>query len=216
MKKYYFFALLFVLTVSCKKDKEELVDELSHDHIYTFTVEIKSFWSAENHPNYFPENAHYGHIVGISHEENNLLFEENGNIPSWLSSYLDTENTLDFTSYYKEFQEVNKVSAIVDEAGMPATENKTFEFKTEGYNSKFSFLAKLQPSSNWFIAGNNLDLDRLTQKNRALTYMLPVFEAQNTIKQKNDAPLSIPNGAVNTFAVITITHKNSEKINSEN
>lgn len=209
MKKYYLWAILLVCVAACKKDKDEVVIELNDSKIYTISVTLKSYWSAESHPQFFPKDARFGKIIGISHRENNLLFEEGNTPPTWSKSYFESENTADFLAYFQEYQEVQKVSAIINEEGMPANENKVFEFKTVGTNDKLSFWAKLMPSKNWFVAGNNIDLNRIAAGG-SITYILPVFEAENEIQRMTQLPLSLENGGVNTFAAVTI-YKISEE-----
>ncbi|MBS9768500.1 MAG: spondin domain-containing protein [Flavobacteriaceae bacterium] len=227
MKKYFLWILAVVFLVSCKKDKDEdIVIEMKDGYEYTFQVYIKGFWSKNTHPTDFPTDAKFGKIIGISHQANNLLFENGERCSEFLKSYFQDENTALFSSYFNEFKEVNKVTDVFVKDGFSATESTTFKFTANSKNDKLSLLMKLSPSPDWFVGINSIDLNGLASGG-AFTYILPIYDAgcfdgktytekgsvtNNAIQKKIDTPVNYPNGGVNNFAIITIGGGSSVKI----
>lgn len=216
--------VLLVFT-ACKKDKDDATIELKNDIRYTFSVSIKGHWSEATHPNYFPADAKFGKILAVSHHNNGILFEKGNKAQNWLKSYIDTESTNEFTSYFNEFKNVDKVEAVVTADGFTPEGDTQFEFTTKGNLDLFSFITRLSPSPDWFIGVNDIDLNRLAQGG-SFTFVSKVWDAgvfsgnsatdkgsatSEDITVKNNSPLNIPNGGVNNFATITISYKSSEK-----
>lgn len=226
MKRYFFWALILVALTACKKDKKDKVTELRDDSLYTFSVEVKGFWTAKTHPTDFPSEAKFGKIVGISHRDKDLLFKEGQKPRSWMQSYFETNSTTDFSSYFKEYKDGDKVNAIVSEEGFVANGNRQFEFNTVGKHNKFSLLLQLSPSPDWFVAVNNINLNPLALGGYT-TYIVSVFDAglfsgntytekgnseNGSISYKNNSPVNYPDGGINKFAVVTVQFKSVKKI----
>lgn len=218
--------LIALVWVGCKKNDKNKVVELREDTRYTFTVTVKGFWTETTHPQDFPNNANFGKIVGISHRNEDLLFKKGKKATSWIQSYLDSQSTTAFTSYFQEYKEGDKVDAIFTKEGFAATGETDFEFVTKGKHHRVSLLMQLTPSPDWFAAIKNVNLNALAVGGYT-TYIVNTWDAglysgnnytekgnttSNNIIPKIDAPLNYPNGGVNKFAIVTIKFKKSEKI----
>lgn len=231
MKKFILWALVAIAFGACKKDDKKEVIELKHDTRYTFEVSVKGFWTAETHPQDFPQEAKFGKIIGISHNHKNTLFNKGKKAESWLKSYFEDANTETFSTYFQEYKERDKVDAIFTQEGFPATGATTFELTTKGSNHLVSLLMQLSPSPDWFVAANNIDLDVFGRGSYgSVSYVVSVFDAgiysgktykekgsatNDAITYKIDAPLAYPKGGINNLAVITIRYKSSEKIKKD-
>lgn len=225
MKKILFFAVVALSFVACKKDKEDVV-ELNNNERYTFAIEVKGFWTPETHPTDYPESAKFAEIVAITHSENNILFHEGHTAPTWLTTYIKTEKSDSFKTLYAEYKANGKVDAVAVNEGMSATKTASFQVTTTGKHDKFSILAKLSPSPDWFIALNNIDLNPLSVST-GFTYIMPVYDAgifdgatyteqgnatTTGISLKKDAPIIYPEGGVSKFAIVTVAKIATEKI----
>lgn len=67
--------LLFLLMssfFSCDSDDNEVIIIIDDTAIYN--VVFDSNWTAQIHPTNYPSNAHFSWMVGVTHNEQNLLF----------------------------------------------------------------------------------------------------------------------------------------------
>lgn len=221
-QKIFFSALILVALFGCKKDNKNKPLELAQDTNYTFKVQVKGYWSAKTHPNYHPTGAKFGKVIGITHRDDNVLFREGSRANNWLKKYISTGQTAEFASYFKDYKDSERVGAIIDAKEMSPLDENSFEFKTTSKHHLVSFLMQLSPSPDWFVGKTNINLNGLALGGSA-SYIVSVFDAgissadgkDNTnenIQYKKDAPLTVPNGGINKFAIITVKFKKREKI----
>ncbi len=228
MKKYLLLFLAVVALVACKDDDDDEVRvELENGYKYTFTVQVTGYWAEKTHPTDYPQNAHFGKVLGITHESDNLLFTVGEKAKDWMKPYFQMNDTESFKSSFTDYKDGGKVGAIITEDGVGATEKgEEFKFTTTKNNSQLSLLMKLSPSPDWFVAIPNINLNPLAT-GVPVTYKVSSYDAglfsgttytetgdvtNSAISFKNDAPLNYPNGGTNKFALVTISFSSREKI----
>ncbi len=229
MKKYFLLFLAVITLIACKKDNDdEKTIELVEGYKYTFTVQVTGYWTKKTHPTDFPQNAHFGKILGITHKSDNLLFTVGEKAKDWMKPYFQANDTESFNSYFTDYKDGGKVGAIIIEEGFGASEKegKEFKFTTTNNNSQLSLLMKLSPSPDWFVAISNVNLNPLATGG-SVTYKVSSYDAglfsgttyketgnstDGAISFKNDAPLNYPKGGTNKFALVKISFSSREKM----
>lgn len=222
MKRFFYILIVGVLLTACKDKDDKKVAQLADDKNYTFSVTIRGLWTAKTHPTNYPANAKFGKVIGATHHRDYLLFGEGHRASNWLKSYLTTENTTTFSSKLGEYQKNGNAGAVIVNDGFVASENTNFEFTTSGRFDKLTLLTKLTPSPDWYIAVENVNLNRLAGGG-SLSIIVNVFDGgvksgqsyenagndtNENITYMNKSPLAYPNGGVNKLAIVQIALKN--------
>lgn len=137
------------LEIEITEDPEK--DEEAPETV-TYKVEFIANWSAETHPDYYPENAHFSPFVAYSHAIDADIFRE-GNPPSpGMEEMAETGAT---NLLIPEVQELIDGQIAYKQAkgnvfDSPGTDSSELEF-TQTFN-EFTFVSMLAPSPDWFVA----------------------------------------------------------------
>lgn len=226
MKQFFYILVIGVLLTACKDKDENKTVELADNKNYTFTVAVRGLWTAKTHPTNYPADAKFGHILGTTHRRDYMLFKEGHRAADWLKSYLTSNDTSEFSSELSKYQGNGDVGEIIIKDGFAANENTNFEFTTTGRFDKLTLLTKLIPSPDWYIAVENVNLNRLANGG-SLSIIVNVFDGgvksgqsyessgNNTtenITYMTQSPLTYPKGGVNKLAIVQIALKKITEI----
>lgn len=155
MKKIFFFFL--VLTIfSCDSDDNEVIIIIDDTAIYKVVFDAN--WTAQTHPTNYPSNAHFSWMVGVTHNEQNILFAKGLLASAGIESMAETGAT-DLLASEIDVKIVSskaleyKIGSVIDGDGIDEiTINASVDYPL------FSWVSMIAPSPDWFVANSNVSL----------------------------------------------------------
>ena len=155
MKKIFFFFLVFSI-FSCDSDDNEVIIIIDDTAVYKVVFDAN--WTAQTHPTNYPSNAHFSWMVGVTHNEQNVLFAkgllasigievmaETG-VTDLLASEIDAKIMSNKALEYK-------IGNVIDGNGIDEiTINASVNYPL------FSWVSMIAPSPDWFVANSNIAL----------------------------------------------------------
>lgn len=155
MKKIFLFFLLLA-TFSCESDDAEVIITIDDTAIYKVVFDAN--WTAQTHPTNYPSNAHFSWMVGVTHNEQNVLFAKGLLASVGIESMAETGAT----------------AILASEIDAKIVSNKALEYKIgsvingDGIDEiiinasvdypLFSWVSMIAPSPDWFVANSNIPL----------------------------------------------------------
>ena len=149
--------LLFVLTAfSCDSDDNEVIIIIEDTAVYKIVFDAN--WTAQTHPTNYPSNAHFSWMVGVTHNEQNILFAKGLLASVGIESMAETGATdllageIDTKIASNKALEY-KIGSVIDGDGIDEiTINASVNYPL------FSWVSMIAPSPDWFVANSNIPL----------------------------------------------------------
>ncbi|PCI10528.1 MAG: elongation factor Ts [Flavobacteriaceae bacterium] len=155
MKKIFLFLFISSL-ISCDSDNPEEIIPIDQTAIYKIIFDAN--WTAQTRPTNYPANAHFSLMVGVTHNEQNILFTKGLLASAGIESMAETGATEILTSEI-DAKIVSskaleyKIGNIINGDGIDEiTLNASVDFPL------FSWVTMLAPSPDWFVANSNIPL----------------------------------------------------------
>ncbi|MDC9724266.1 MAG: spondin domain-containing protein [Urechidicola sp.] len=149
--------LLFILTIfSCDSDDNEVIINIDDTAVYKVVFDAN--WTAQTHPTNYPSNAHFSWMVGVTHNEQNILFAKGLLASAGIESMAETGATAILASEIDVKIVSNKaleykIGSIIDGDGIDEfTINASVDYPL------FSWVSMIAPSPDWFVANSNVSL----------------------------------------------------------
>jgi len=158
MRVFIIAGLIFVFLAGCSKNENVVIQpepKLSARYNLTFTAT----WSAQTHPNEFPASAHFSGLIGMTHNENVMLFTESEIASDGIKKMAETgsKNPLDIE--IQNFISNGTGNVLIDGDGIsPSPGEISLEFNITSSHSLVSVVSMLAPSPDWFIAVSKINL----------------------------------------------------------
>lgn len=148
--------LIMLIVFSCESDDNELIIIIDDEAIYKIVFDAA--WTEQTHPTNYPSNAHFSWMVGVTHNEQNVLFAK-GLLASigievmaetgatdLLAGEIDTKVLSNKALEYK-------IGNVIDGNGIDEiTINASVNYPL------FSWVSMIAPSPDWFVANSNIAL----------------------------------------------------------
>ncbi len=128
----------------------------------TYQVTFEATWTEQTHPDSYPAGAHFSPPVGAVHN-GDVVFWEPGQLASnGIESMAETGGTSALSNEISVARTAGDVfgsTIIASGLNSPGTTGAQF-VATDGF-TKFTWVAMLAPSPDWFVGVNGLDLKLL-------------------------------------------------------
>ncbi len=158
MKVINLVGLLFVLLLGCSENENVLIQpepELSARYKLTFDAS----WSAQTHPNEFPSSAHFSGLIGMTHNENVMLFAKGENASDGMKNMAETGGKNPLETEIQNFISVGTGNILISGGGINSSPGEvSLEFDIIISHPLVSVVSMLAPSPDWFIAVSNINL----------------------------------------------------------
>lgn len=218
-----FLLVLFCAFISCNVDEDanknnednnfntvNEVPEEPNDNTpltATYTVEFIGEWTAESHPNMFPNDDHFSKTILLTHNANVTLFTE-GELASTgiedMSEIGDNDNLEVEMQTLISAGEANQYK--IGPASIPGNGTDLLTVEATQNFSKLSYVAMIAPSPDWFSGVSSVSLfengswvntveidvkayDAGTENGNTFSYDNVETIPQQPITQISDAPL---------------------------
>jgi len=158
MRKIIFVLVTIILASACsEKDNGINPPETIPDARYRLT--FNATWSAQTHPNEFPPGPHFSGLIGMTHNNNSMLFSE-GQVAS--DGIKDMAELGSKSPLEDEIQSIitNGIGQYLISGGgvSPSPGEVSIEFDITSSHSLVSVVSMIAPSPDWFIAISNINL----------------------------------------------------------
>ena len=158
MKVSILTGLFFVLLLGCSKNENIVIQpepKLSARYNLTFT----GTWSAQTHPNEFPASAHFSGLIGMTHNENVMLFSKGELASDGIKNMAETGGKNPLEMEIQSFISNGTGSILISGGGINSSPGDVnLEFNIVSTHSFVSVVSMLAPSPDWFIAVSNINL----------------------------------------------------------
>ena len=151
--------LLFLLVLSffsCNSDDNEVIIIIDDTAIYKVVFDAN--WTAQTHPTNYPSNAHFSWMVGVTHNEQNLLFAKGLLASAGIESMAETGAT-DILAGEIDLKILNnkaleyQIGNVINGNGLDElTINASLEYPL------YSWVSMIAPSPDWFVTNQNINL----------------------------------------------------------
>ena len=187
-----------------------------------YTVTFSTEFSEEEYPEDYPNNASFGTIVAIIHSPELSIYEVGQLASDGFASYVasgDVDGLASFLS--SQGGEQNEGQFVIQtEGSIDAVGTKTFTLTFTPERTRVTFLAKLNPSPDWFLGASSLDIvDGIELKNEVTsdlilldggtrsgtTYDVSTTAESNNIGFASDAPFANGSPFSNTIGSFEMT-----------
>jgi len=155
MKKTVIF-LFLISIVSCNSDDPEEIIVIDQTAIYKIVFDAN--WTAQTHPTNYPANAHFSWMVGVTHNEQNILFTKGALASAGIEAMAETGATETLASEIDTKILSNKaleykIGNVINGDGIDEiTINASVDYPL------FSWVSMIAPSPDWFVANSNIPL----------------------------------------------------------
>lgn len=146
---------LSFIVLSC--DEDDLLPERPESA--TYQVTFNATWSSSSHPVEFPTGAHFSGLIGASHSEENILFEEGKIASSGIMRMAETGSKSILRNEIQSLIENNEAGNLVDGPGVASSPGvATTEVEVTSEHSLITVTTMIAPSPDWFVAISNVEL----------------------------------------------------------
>lgn len=137
--------LLILLSLSCKKDKINIYEEV-------YEVEFVGTWSAATHPTDFPAGAHFSPMTALSHVAGLDLINLGLLATEGVQNMAETG---DNKQLLKEFEDYRSLQYGLDKAegkSFDSPGNDKIQIGVERGRHNVTVFSMIAPSPDWFVA----------------------------------------------------------------
>ncbi len=157
--KLFSLAILFLfLTIGCSKDNNTITQQ-EPDANARYRLTFTAVWSAQTHPTEFPPTAHFSGIIGMTHNNNVLLFSKGELASAGIKNMAETGGKNPLDDEIQAFISAGTGSKLISGAGINSSPGEvSLEFDITSTHSLVTVVSMLAPSPDWFIAVSNINL----------------------------------------------------------
>ena len=216
------FLFFLIFLTSCQKNENTPLP-MKDPSVETakYKITFKALWSKDTHPVDFPSNSHFSRMIGMSHNEKEMLFDTEKLATDGIKLMAETGGTSILSSEINAKVQVGNVGNLILGNGLGTSPSETsFEVEVSSKFPLLSFVSMIAPSPDWFVGvrgakvyENNTFVDKLelnmgvydSGTDDGLTYKSPNKPSIPKVKvhKFTSAPL-FQNGTTAPVAVLVI------------
>jgi hypothetical protein len=158
MRVIYLVVLFFVLLLGCSENETVITTpELELNARYRLT--FNATWSALTHPTEFPANAHFSGLIGMTHNNNVMLFSKGELASEGIKNMAETGSKNPLEAEIQSFISAGTGNTLISGGGIGSSPGEvSLEFDVLISHTMVSVVSMLAPSPDWFIGVSNVNL----------------------------------------------------------
>ena len=154
-------ALLGVSLLSACASKSGY-DENGYEHCdgeATYTLIFDSTWSAETHPDDFPDASHYSELIGATHNGDVSFWSPGKTASSGIKDVAELGVNWKFIKAVNWAIKIGEAKALVHGPDIKHSPGRAqVGFQVDGKHSLITILSMIAPSPDWFVGVSGLDM----------------------------------------------------------
>jgi len=125
----------------------------------TYSAVLKSTWSAETHPNDFPDNAHFSELIGAIHNSEVSFWSLGQKASAGIKDVSELGINRKFIKEVKWAKKIGEASSVVHGPDIKnASGRAEVEFPVRGKYSLLTLMTMIAPSPDWFVGVSGFNL----------------------------------------------------------
>jgi len=213
MKSTIWLVVLLILVGSCTQDEAIGEGQIS------YRITLESVWSPETHPNQFPLNAEVSPFLAVSHEDYIQIFDVDQLASPGIKALAETGSINPLDDEINDLIEAERANDMVTSTRIASPGIAYAELNLDNQSHYVSLVAKINPSPDWFIAVQGIDLVENGQWVDSKAAKVVVYDAGTdlgntytsidnpalqplTISEVDKGPITNAEGGVSTVAIV--------------
>ncbi len=177
MKAFSLALLFLVLLIGCSKNNNTITPQ-EPDANARYRLTFNATWSAQTHPTEFPSSAHFSGLIGMTHNENVMLFSKGEIASDGIKNMAETGGKNPLDTEIQSFISIGTGDVLISGAGINSSPgNVSLEFDITSTHSLVSVVSMLAPSPDWFIAVSNITLIENNDWVASKTITVDIYDA---------------------------------------
>jgi len=159
MIKHVSVLLLGVSILSACASKPERYGAIQCEGHATYSAVLKSTWSAETHPNDFPDKAHFSELIGATHSSEVSFWSLGQKASAGIKDVSELGINRKFFKEVKWAKKIGEASSVIHGPDIKnASGRAEVEFPVIGKYSLLTLMAMIAPSPDWFVGVSGFNL----------------------------------------------------------
>lgn len=153
VKRIYILVVLALFTlVACSKQ------DAANSNEVIYRVSLEAQWSAETHPNAYPNDASISSFVAFSHADYIELFNEESLATPGLKALAEKGSINPLDQEIQDLIDAESAYDLVTSTRVMSPGFTSNELKINALNPTISLVAQISPSPDWFAAIKDVNL----------------------------------------------------------
>ena len=124
-----------------------------------YEVTFNATWSEDTHPDDFPPNPHFSGLIGASHNDQVIFWEEGGTATTGIKNMAETGSKDQLTiEVGKAILDKNALTLISGSGINPSPGSASVNFVVTEEYPLVTLVTMIAPSPDWFIGVNGMNL----------------------------------------------------------
>jgi len=179
MRRIFFAGIFFAVVSGCSNNENsptQTEPEPLLDARYSLT--FNATWSMQTHPNEFPSSAHFSGLIGMTHNNNVMLFTKGEISSDGIKNMAELGRKDPLETEIQDFISNGTGNTLISGGGVSSSPGEiSLEFDIASSHSLVSVVSMLAPSPDWFVAVSNINLIENNEWIRSITLPVDIYDA---------------------------------------
>ncbi|UCH66234.1 MAG: spondin domain-containing protein [Ignavibacterium sp.] len=177
MRLIIFAKILFFLLLACSENENNPAQPepvLDARYRLTFTAT----WSSQTHPTDFPTSPHFSGLIGMTHNQNAMLFTEGQIASDGIKNMAEIGSKNPLQTEIQNFISNGTGNTLISGGGVGTSPGDvSVEFDIAFSHPLVSVVSMLAPSPDWFIAVSSINLFENNDWVSSKTMTVEIYDA---------------------------------------